>query len=192
MFRKSYYPLWFFSNVILDCFNYYVIFQHFNTVSPACAFQSNVLLEQRLEGVSMPGVFTMLDHSHPMEDQLCGPSHHIHINLLYGALTAIGIAAYAIKPMLLIFFSKHKFGNTSYSTFFLWDSLSKLIHVSTPWVFWHHWTKKTSHSFCGFFCCCWLVLVLLGFFPPYYLYFSEVSVELGFTWSGLGSDWQYA
>lgn len=46
----------------------------FKTVSPGHAFQCKVLL-QGLEGVSIPGVFAILDHSHPMEDQFPAHTH---------------------------------------------------------------------------------------------------------------------
>lgn len=50
----------------------------FKTVSPARAFQGKVL-PQELEEVRIPGVLAVLDHSHPMADQLHGlhslPAH---------------------------------------------------------------------------------------------------------------------
>lgn len=138
----------------------------FKTVSPGHAFQCKVLL-QGLEGVSIPGVFAMLDHSHPWRID----SQHTHINLPYRALTSVGTArkccALETNVSNYFFFQNTSLASPLYSTVFPMrqpvqiDPCFHILGVLAPLE------EKVNKSH------------LLFFFFSYYLYFSEVSVALG-------------
>lgn len=115
------------------------------------------------------------------------PSQHIHINLLYRALTAIGIAGYAIKPMLLMFFSKHKFGNTSYSTFFPVGQPIKIDPCFHTLGFLTPLDEKQLSFFLVlfFFLVGWLVL----FFGFFFFLTTCISQKFLWSWGLLGVGW---